>query len=256
VTSSTILHIPHSSSFIPPEYRKKFLLTEEELRSELLRMTDWYTDELFAPHGDMMVVRFGISRIVLDPERFEDDSQEIMFSRGMGIIYTKTSKGVALRNSPGAEERAKLIRTFYRPHHETIEKSVGIALANAGAALVIDCHSFPSKPSPYELCQNPERPQICIGTDDYHTPSWLTDLAVTWCRNAGLTTAINRPFAGALVPAKHYRRDNRVLSIMIEVNRSLYMNEETGERSTSFQSCTDSLRSLLLELDLGGLYCQ
>ena len=46
-----IIHVPHSSIFIPPEIRKDILLSDDELESELLGMTDWYTDE-FAAMGE------------------------------------------------------------------------------------------------------------------------------------------------------------------------------------------------------------
>jgi hypothetical protein len=41
-----IIHVPHSSTFIPPEIRKDILLSDDELESELLGMTDWYTMNL------------------------------------------------------------------------------------------------------------------------------------------------------------------------------------------------------------------
>jgi N-formylglutamate amidohydrolase len=50
----------------------------------------------------------------------------------------------------------------------------------------------------------------------------------------GYTVAVNRPFAGALVPARFYRRDANVAALMIEVNRALYMDEQTGAKSNRF----------------------
>ncbi|MBQ3663473.1 MAG: N-formylglutamate amidohydrolase [Clostridia bacterium] len=40
---------------------------------------------------------------------------------------------------------------------------------------------------------------------------------------------MNRPYSGSMVPLAYYRKDRRVMSLMIEVNRSLYM-EENGDR--------------------------
>ena len=45
MTYPLILHIPHSSSFIPSEIREDILLTDNELTQELLLITDRYTDE-------------------------------------------------------------------------------------------------------------------------------------------------------------------------------------------------------------------
>ena len=51
-----IVHIPHSSTNIPKVFQQEFLPEKEKLHSELLCMTDWYTDELFACPGCLAVV--------------------------------------------------------------------------------------------------------------------------------------------------------------------------------------------------------
>ena len=68
----------------------------EYLKKELVIMTDAYTDELFDVVGAHTNI-FPVSRLVLDPERFLDDNQEIMAALGMGVIYTRTSSGQRLR---------------------------------------------------------------------------------------------------------------------------------------------------------------
>ncbi|MGY3572928.1 N-formylglutamate amidohydrolase [Bradyrhizobium sp. USDA 4504] len=56
---------------------------------------------------------------------------------------------------------------------------------------------------------------------------------------------IDRPFAGVLVPAKHYRREPRVQAVMNEVNRRLYMDEATGERLPSFGAIRQAISEML-----------
>jgi N-formylglutamate amidohydrolase len=68
-------------------------------------MTDAYTDELF--QSDLLgasTVHYPVSRIVVDPERFESDAEESMARVGMGVIYTKTS------DRPSTQEVANRIR--------------------------------------------------------------------------------------------------------------------------------------------------
>src|SRR6516165_8591573 len=102
------------------------------------------------------------------------------------------------------------------------------------AAMIIDCHSFPSVALPYELDQREERADFCIGTDAFHTPAVIRDTMVTAVKEAGYSVAVDAPFAGALVPLSCYRKDDRVLSVMIEVNRRLYMDEQSGRKTREF----------------------
>ena len=238
-----IFHIPHASFDIPIDFRSSLLLDDVALDDELRVMTDAYTDDLFGSHageGDT-IVTFPVSRLVVDPERFLDEMQEMMAWIGMGVIYTKTSSGEPLREYPTLDERDALIRRFYVTHHKQLNEAAGHELRRYGSAFIIDCHSFPSAPLPYELDQDLDRPDLCIGTNPFHTPPDLTETVRRAVENEGLTYRINRPFDGCLIPSRFYEEDKRVHGIMIEVNRSLYMDEATGERSGQYEWCREMI---------------
>jgi N-formylglutamate amidohydrolase len=243
-----ILHIPHSSQHIPEEVRPFILLDDMELREELIRMTDAYTDELFMFSGSVSVV-FPISRLAVDPERFLDDSEEPMAEKGMGVIYTKTSDGRPLRKPPLPDEREALIARFYVPHHRALEEAVGRELSENGSCVLVDCHSFPSHPLPCDLYQRVPRPDICLGTDDYHTPSALRDLVAGIFTSFGLEVAFNQPYAGCLVPFRYYHSDPRVRSIMIEIRRDLYMEETSGKKTNRFDATREIIRHALESIE-------
>jgi N-formylglutamate deformylase len=246
---NVISHIPHSSSTIPGDTREQFLLTKEDLSHELLLMTDHFTDELFCEVSPGVTdVVFPISRLVVDPERFEEDAEESMAKVGMGVIYSKTSHGRPLKYEISPTDRRQLIERYYRPHHQLLYEAVREALDSNGKCMVIDCHSFPSTALPYELDQSLARPEICIGTDAFHTPDQITELASRGFQDAGFTVAINQPFAGALVPNQFYQSDNRVLSLMIEVRRDLYMDESTGLKRKEFAQINLTLRKCIQTL--------
>jgi N-formylglutamate amidohydrolase len=234
-----ILHIPHASRLIPPEVRSVIALPDNALATELLKISDWFTDDLFGSHaqgGDVALV-YPVSRLVVDPERFPDDAHEAMAQVGMGAVYTRTSDGSELRAPPTAEERELLLEAYYHRHHRLLSDAVDAELKRTGRAVILDCHSFPSQPLPYEYDQSPDRPDICVGSDGYHTPARLIRAVEDQCRSECLSFALNRPFAGAIVPMAHYRIDANVRSIMIEVNRRLYLNEATGTRSKGYEAC-------------------
>ncbi|MCG7980277.1 MAG: N-formylglutamate amidohydrolase [Candidatus Thiodiazotropha endolucinida] len=248
----TVFHIPHSSTFIPTEYLKKLLLNDNELRSELLHMTDWHTDDLFS--GDVSetdtVVKFGYSRLMVDPERFEDDTREQMTKVGMSVIYERTSDQRKLRNSPTTEEREELLRRYYRPHHARLHDAVSDELSKTDRSLIVDCHSFPSKALPYETDQESVRPDICIGTDNFHTPSRLAIKLKSVFEQLGYSVEYNRPFAGAIVPSIYYRCHPSVHSVMLEINRSFYINEATSASLTlEYQITKLHIASLLRSLN-------
>jgi len=242
----TVVHVPHSSVTIPRGLRDQFILTQLELDRELLHMTDRYTDELFAlPKAMTTTVIYPVSRLVVDPERFLDNQSEPMAAKGMGVVYTKTSDQRPLRRPISRAEREALVSEYYVPHHRKLNAAVARALSSSGKCLIIDAHSFPSAPLPYENDQGPERPAICIGKDEYHTPAELERAAVEAFRREFDRVAVNRPFSGALVPDDYYRKDKRVRAIMIEVNRSLYMDEATGQKSAGFGEVKALIRRAL-----------
>ena len=236
--SAIVIHVPHASTFIPDSERSAF---QCDLDDELLKMTDHFCDELFC--GDCPAVVFPVSRLVCDPERFRDDQQESMSAVGMGAVYTRTHNGALLRTVDGVS-RERILRTYYDPHHKALTDAVQAALTRHGRCLIVDGHSFPANPLPYEHDQNPHRPDFCIGTDPYHTPDDLIETAVRFLETRDYSTAINAPFSGTIVPIRFYQKDRRVYSIMIEINRGLYLNED-GSRSEYFSLIRTDVWELL-----------
>ena len=244
-----LVHIPHSSTYIPPEMRAKFLLSNAELQEEILRLTDRYTDELFSCVAELggVSVMYNYSRLVLDPERFRDDEKEEMAKKGMGVIYTKDSNDRDLREI-NLNERDLLLQNIYDPYHKAITEEVQELLNNFDRCLIIDAHSFPAIPLPFEIFQEIIRPQICLGTDVYHTPEDLIEFIRNFFEENNLTTELNKPFPGSYVPLKCLNRDKRVKSIMIEINRELYMDEATGEKNDSFIEIKSNIYGLINQI--------
>lgn len=243
-----VIHIPHALTAVPENIRPTICLTDDELEHELLIMTDWFTDDLFAvPNDTAMTVRFPVSRLVVDPERFVDDDSEPMASKGMGVIYNKTSDGRDFRHGISTENRDLLLKTYYYPHQQAVQDAVAYALAAHDKCLLIDAHSFPSKPLPHEPDQSPNRCNICIGTDEFHTPTWLVTFLLAAFEKRGFTVAINQPFSGTFVPTSYYHVNPSILSVMIEINRSLYMDELTGDRHSGFNQFRSNLQAVLTE---------
>ncbi len=201
-------------------------------------MTDHLTYALFAEGIEgASVVRAQVSRLVVDVERFATDENEPMASRGMGAVYRTTSLLTPLRHPISQIERQTLMTLYYEPHHTRLEQAVTASLELHGRCLIIDCHSFPGKALPYELADpSAVRPQICIGTNLFHTDAQLAAAFKTAFETQGWRVAINHPFSGAMVPSSRYQKDARVIAVMLEVNRELYLNEVDATPCRDFSS--------------------
>ena len=203
----SILHIPHSSQTIPSSVRPSLLLTDEQVRLELFKLTDHYTDELFDPGGKRVKrIVFPVSRLVLDPERFLDDDLETMSRKGMGVVYTRTSDGETLRADNHTPTKSELVEEYYVPHHMTLNQATEESLEKHGSCLVLDCHSFPSSRLPYEQDLGKPRPEICLGVNSAHTPDWLYEEAERLFTGHGFHVDRDNPFGGTLVPSEFYKK--------------------------------------------------
>ena len=60
--------------------------------------------------------------------------------------------------------------------------------------------------------------------------------------SCGYLTARDQPFSGTIMPMKHYRKDHRVQSLMIEINRWLYLGEDYSVDSERTKTLVSVLR--------------
>lgn len=135
-------------------------------------MTDASTDDLFAPTPfEAAGVVFPVSRLICDVERFPDDADEPMASRGMGAIYVRTTDGRPLRAHLTPDERTRLMEAWYHPHHQKLTQTEDHVIADRKSCIIVDCHSFRRN-----LClMNPTRTQ-----PDLTSASGLIG-GIRWC---------------------------------------------------------------------------
>ena len=245
--SSVVLHVPHGSRSIPADARAGMLLDAAELEAELDRMTDTDTGVIAAGAAQAAARRPWIfenrvSRLVIDPERFPDEREE-MRAVGMGAVYTQTSHGEPLRREDAEQER-RLLDEYFHPYAQAMTQLTDDRLDATGHAVILDVHSYPSKPLPYELHADGSRPAVCFGTDTFHTPDWLIDAARAAFEPCG-EIELNTPFAGCYVPLRHYNAQPAVSAIMVEVRRDTYLTEPAGPPTDGLHLVTAALTRLI-----------
>ncbi len=221
------LNVPHASLTIPDDI--KFNLLPEEIKDEAKLMGDMYTDELFDEQKYIKSIKATVSRIVVDTERFTDDNIEVAAQYGMGVIYTRTHDKKILRDIPSMQEKENLLSRFYYPHHQALNQSVEDNLNKYNKALIIDLHSYLYTVDILGI-GNKVTPDICIGFEDFHKHDKVLQDIIDFCKKNNLSYDFNTPFSGSIVPLQYYQKDSRVSSFMIEIKKTIYMDETTYQK--------------------------
>jgi len=246
-SSPYVIHVPHSSTRIPDDVRTQLLLDDDELAEELRLMTDARTDELAALAARQVAPRpwlfvNHLSRLVVDPERLPDAHEE-MYDVGMGAVYTRTSAGLVLRDLDEHAEHL-LLKRFFTPYAEALADLIDERIVACGYAVLVDLHSYHVQALPYELHQDARRPPVCLGVDIDHTPAALRERSFRACSAIG-EVVVNEPFAGSYVPLRHFGRDNRVSSVMVELRRDTYMRDDGTMDPDGARRVSDALAAIL-----------
>ncbi|MFD3836937.1 N-formylglutamate amidohydrolase [Streptomyces sp. NPDC058642] len=244
--SPVILHVPHSARETPAEVRADLVPKGAALERELDHIVDAHTAELAAQAAGAARVapwRFvnRLSRLVVDPERFPDEREE-MVAVGMGAVYTRTTLRAPLR--PESFDPEPLIARYFRPYARAMTEAVAGRLAATGRAVIVDVHSYPTAPLPYELHGDGPRPPVCLGTDALHTPPELVEAAQEAFAGCGVI-GLDSPFSGTYVPLEFHGRDPRVSALMVEIRRDTYMSEPGGPAGPGLRILASALAALV-----------
>ena len=240
-----LIHLPHSGINIPKEFINDYLLSKDELIKNIYQYCDLYTDELFKSlFHTFDGVKSDYSRLFFDPERFGDDSQEDMYRKyKLGWFYENailTKK--PLRNT----DSKSLIRKYFDNHHKKLNEKTEQKLVMYDKCTVIDCHSFSNERYWFHDV-NLQLPDLCIGFEDNHVDKELVNIIKDEFQ--GYDIGINTPYSGSLVPTNYWGKDFRVKSVMIEINKKLYLEPDNVTKNKHFNVIKQKIDNILKKLD-------
>jgi N-formylglutamate deformylase len=238
---------PHSGTRLPPDF------TPAVPPETVLLASDTHVDALFAhvtglgapllaalfPRSFLDVNRslLDIDPALLDAPWPHPCRDSPSARRGMGLIwrYAWGDQLMYARALTVAEVEARIDR-YWRPYHAALEQLLDAAHARFGRVYHVNCHSMPALG--HRLSPDPAgtlRPDFVLG--DRHgtscAPAFIA-CAETVLRERGYHVVRNQPFPGAeLVQAYSDPAAGRH-SLQIEINRRLYMDEGSRERTSGF----------------------
>jgi N-formylglutamate amidohydrolase len=260
-TAPLIFASPHSGRRDPPELLAQARVGLISLR----RSEDAYVDELFAPaaaHGAAVLTATIARAFVdlnrdsgeLDPEMFEERLPQTNASArvqaGLGAIPRVSGDGQAIyRRKLSLAEGERRIAAVHRPYHAMLQNLVSETKALFGCAVLIDCHSMPSS------ARGAHAPDIVLG-DRYGAschPS-VTALAEATLRRLGYRVARNTPFAGGHTTQTYGRPSQHAHALQIELNRALYVDERSLERTSGYARVRADMSRLAEALSAAALH--
>jgi len=182
------------------------------------------------------------------PEPLETSDKSL---RGMGLIPRVCGKGdVALQEGPiTVGDLRHRLDNYYWPYHNTLSNVLGEFRERFGIAYHVSCHSMSSIGGMAVADPGRKRSDFDIGTrDGTTTEPEFAEVVLQSLRGFGYDATLNEHFKGAESVRKHGKPDAAVHSLQIEINRSIYMDEDSyrrGERFTAIQGHLSELAGRL-----------
>jgi N-formylglutamate amidohydrolase len=271
LSSPVTFNSPHSGARYPASFLAASRLDARALR----RSEDAFVDELFAsaPEHGAPLMRAHFPRAFLDvnrepyeldPRMFDGrlppfaNTRSLRVAGGLGTIARLVGEQQEIYGARlPVEEALERIERIYKPYHRALRRLVARAHRAFGAALLIDCHSMPS----IGLSRD-DRARADIVLGDRYGASCapaIVDLVEREFRALGLETVRNRPYAGGYITEHYGAPASDLHALQIEINRALYMDERTHQKSAGFEGLKAKLATVVQRVTaapldaLGGL---
>jgi len=157
---------------------------------------------------------------------------------GLGWFY----ENAILKNTPLRSTKNKdTIATYYNDYHQKLNQRTAQKLEKYGKCTIIDCHSF-SDEIYWFLDDDLKLPDICIGYEKYHQDTFLIETILNEFKEYEI--GINEPYAGSLVPLDYWQKNSNVKSVMIEINKKLYLKDDNRTKSSDFDTIKKHLDNI------------
>jgi N-formylglutamate amidohydrolase len=217
-----IISIPHSGEDIPEEFRA-FLTENTKLYKEDVdyKVNDLVDIEKLQNAGIGVLVAH-VHRICVDLNRSEN--QCVLF-------WKNNTKGKQLViRDPSEDQIEMFIQSYHRPYFEVLKSILKeLESQHSDPVSMIDLHSMPSRPTEYHLKQNPHqkshREDFCLSDRKGKTCSKeFIEFFKNSLETHSYSVALNDPYVGGYVT--EYVDQFKTNNIQIEINRSIYMDED------------------------------
>ena len=255
-----LVEVPHSGLQVPPDVEAEI----EATPLAVLRDSDIYVDQLYerVPDQGATLLVSRVSRYVVDLNRGPDEVDSAAVPRhpkarhipARGVVWRARTDGTPLLRAPlTIDQFAKRIELYYKPYHQKLREVAARMREEHGHVVILAAHSMPSTGRRVFGGREVRRADIVPGTRGRSTADGrIIDLVDAHFRGAGLSVKHDDPYRGGWTTSSYGAPKRGQHAIQIELNRALYVNEETSEIKkrdfAQLQEVLDQLVSKLGEL--------
>jgi N-formylglutamate amidohydrolase len=237
---------PHSGRMYPRAFLAASRLSPLALRKSEDCYVDQLLDDVVALGAPVISARFPRAFVDANREPYELDpalflerppafanTQSVRVAGGLGTIprLVADAEEIYPHRLPLSVAFERIER-YYHPFHQALADLLQEQRSFFGRAILIDCHSMPSASSDPSSGQ---RPHFVLGDRfgvacDPRLTRFVRDTLLGY----GYSVQLNRPYAGGFITEHYGKPAAGIEALQIEINRGLYLNEATLEKTAGF----------------------
>ena len=252
-----IISIPHSGTLYSNIFLKNILLSKKELQFSEDNYVDKVLEKVLSQ--DVSYVKANFPRSFIDVNRSPLELDSLMISSNIPIIdefnLTKVKSGIGVIHRVSyygneiydhlltRREIVKRLLNNYFPYHNALKLLIKNAKKINNRVLVLDFHSMPSR-----FLDNSV--DIVIGNNfNLSCNETISTKIINYFYDYNYSLSINDPYSGGFITKFYGKPMDRINILQIEINRSLYMNEDTLEiKSNKLNILSKNLNSIIKKL--------
>ena len=252
-----IISIPHSGTLYSNIFLKNILLSKKELQFSEDNYVDKVLEKVLSQ--DVSYVKANFPRSFIDVNRSPLELDSLMVSSNIPIIdefnLTKVKSGIGVIHRVSyygneiydhlltRREIVKRLLNNYFPYHNALKLLIKNAKKINNRVLVLDFHSMPSR-----FLDNSV--DIVIGNNfNLSCNETISTKIINYFYDYNYSLSINDPYSGGFITKFYGKPMDRINILQIEINRSLYMNEDTLEiKSNKLNVLSKNLNSIIKKL--------
>ncbi len=260
-TGPLVLDSPHSGTAYPDDFAHACD------RLALRKVEDTHVERIFefAHELNATLIAARFPRSYIDVNRARDDIDVELLDApwpepvqpsakvrlGKGLVWRTLDDGTPIYDRAlSVQDVQRRIHSCWHPYHQALQDAVMGARRRHERVIHINCHSMPAVAAAFSTDFPGEaHADFVLGDRDHSTAApELTQWMANFLRARGHSVSINHPYKGVELVRRNGNPAQGVHSVQFEINKRLYMNEDTLALHEGFAPLQAMLRDMLEQL--------